>query len=317
MNTKAAAAILTVTAASGVLGAAWWLNTQNAPEPAPQPQPAPEPEPQPAALDMFSIPTTPSPAAVFFQSVNGTPIPARARREVNSWLSMMESLVDRMNEFDADGDGMLSDLEKIAMGYRLRKEFIADYDLDGDGEMSGAEWRAFQRGLFEQSAQGQLLMQQFDADADGVLNEEEQAAMDAHLEQQEEQRRAEDRARADTDGDGQLSEDERRAARQQERQFWQSQMTAAENNFDRDGDGELNIEESRDAWDAWVEYQTVDAFINDYDTDGDRAMGPADYDAFLSQYGRRSRKADVNADGEINVQDINAFRDLVLRSRSM
>jgi Ca2+-binding EF-hand superfamily protein len=222
-----------------------------------------------------------------------------------------------MNEFDADGDGMLSDLEKIAMGYRLRKEFIADYDLDGDGEMSGAEWRAFQRGLFEQSAQGQLLMQQFDADADGVLNEEEQAAMDAHLEQQKEQRRAEDRARADTDGDGQLSEDERRAARQQERQFWQSQMTAAENNFDRDGDGELNIEESRDAWDAWVEYQTVDAFINDYDTDGDRAMGPADYDAFLSQYERRSRKADVNADGEINVQDINAFRDLVLRSRSM
>ncbi len=317
MNNKAAAGILTLAIGTGIFAAAWYLSpSNNAPGSNPNNAP-PRPDTMGAQADLFSIPATPSPAKVFFDTADGQPMPPRAQREVRGWIDMMAGLIDRMNEFDANGDGMLDDLERMAMGYRLRNEFIDKYDLDGDGDMSGAEWRALQRSMFEQTPEGQAQMQQFDLDGDGVLNEEEQAALDAHLQQQEQQRRAEERTRMDTNGDGEVSETERRAARQQEREFWQNQMQAAETGFDRDGDGELNIEESRDAWDAWVEYQTIDAFISEYDRDGDRTMGSADYDAFLTDYDRRNPAADVNNDGEIDVQDINAFRDLVLRSRSV
>ena len=113
-----------------------------------------------------------------------------------------------------------------------------------------------------------------------------------------------------------VSDDERREARRQEREFWGNQMRTAESNFDYDGDGELNIDETNDAWNAWVEYQEVDTFITNYDTDGDRTMGPADYEAFLSAFDRKDDRADINNDGKINISDINAFRDLVIRSRN-
>lgn len=317
MNTKAAAAIFTIAVGSGVIAAAWYMANDTQPQPR-TPTPTPQPtQPEPAGLDLFSLPSTPSPAKVFFESASGTPIPAGSRNDIRGMIGMMASLIDRMDEFDVDGDGLLSDLEKLAMGMQLRKEFLAEHDLDGDGNMSGDEWRAFQKAMFEKSAQGQKLMAQFDLDADGLLNEEEQAAFDEHLRQQEEQRRAEDRARMDKDNDGQISDEERRAAQRLERDFWRNQMRTAETSFDYDGDGELNIEETGDAWEAWVEYQELDDFITRYDTDGDRNMGPTDYDAFLTDYERRSPDADINNDGKVNVADINAFRDLVIRSRGI
>jgi len=316
MNTKAAAAIFTVAMGTGIIGAAWYMSSTNtAPTPEPTPTPPPS-QPKSAGFDLFSLPTSPSPAKVFFESAEGQSIPPRSRNQVQGMISMMAALIDRMHEFDADGDGMLSDLEKMAMGYRLRKEFIAEHDLDGDGDMSGDEWRAFQKAMFEQTAEGQQLMAQFDIDGDGILDEEEQAAFDAHMDQREQERRAQEQRRMDTNNDGEVSEEERRAARRQEREFWGNQMRTAESNFDYDGDGELNIDETNDAWNAWVEYQEVDTFITNYDTDGDRTMGPADYEAFLSDFDRKDDNADINNDGKINISDINAFRDLVIRSRN-
>ncbi len=316
MNTKAAAAIFTVAMGTGIIGAAWYMSSTNtAPTPEPNPTPPPS-QPKSAGFDLFSLPTSPSPAKVFFESAEGQSIPPRSRNQVQGMISMMAALIDRMHEFDADGDGMLSDLEKMAMGYRLRKEFIAEHDLDGDGDMSGDEWRAFQKAMFEQTAEGQQLMAQFDLDGNGILDEEEQAAFDAHMDQREQERRAQEQRRMDTNNDGEVSDDERRAARRQEREFWGNQMRTAESNFDYDGDGELNIDETNDAWNAWVEYQEVDTFITNYDTDGDRTMGPADYEAFLSDFDRKDDNADINNDGKINISDINAFRDLVIRSRN-
>lgn len=318
MNTKAATAIATLTLASGVLGAAWYLSR---PAPPPQAAPAPPPSaPKQAAttgFDLFSVPVDPSPARAYYQSVGGQSMPARSRDQLSGMVSMMSALIERMHEFDTDADGILSDLEMMAMGYRLRKEFINEHDLDGDGELSGSEWRAFQKAMFEQTAEGQQLMAKFDLDADGVLNEEEQAAFDAHMEQREQQRRTEDRARMDTNNDGEIDDDERRAARRQEREFWSTQMRTAESSFDYDGDGELSIEETSDAWDAWAEYQEVDNFITKYDTDGDRSVGPTDYEAFLSDFERADPDADINLDGKVTVSDIKAFRDMVLRSRSV
>ena len=95
------------------------------------------------------------------------------------------------------------------------------------------------------------------------------------------------------------------------RRLRQHRHRSGDRDGDRDGDGELNIEETGDAWEAWVEFQTLDAFISEYDTDGDRSMGPADCDAFLTNYDRRNPAADVNNDGVIDVADINAFQSAV------
>lgn len=313
MNTKSIAAVTTLVAGTGVIAAGLFVTRDRVAET--QSMSAPQPDNRPQSSDLFSADFIPGPASVFIKTAGGQPIPARSRDQIDGMIGMMASLIGRMDEFDLDGDGMLSDLEKVAMGFKLRKEFLADHDLDADGKMSRDEWRAFQRSMFEQTPQGQQLMTQFDANGDGVLSEEEQAALDAHLDQREQDRKSEERARMDTDDDGDVSEDERRAARQQEREFWQNQMRAAESSFDYDDDNELNIEESQDAWDAWVEYQTVDSFITRYDSDGDHRMGPADYDQFLSDYDRKNTSADVNNDGQIDVADIYAFRNLLLRSR--
>lgn len=314
MNIKSIAALAVLVAGTGVVAAVWSVTRGGEGET--QEVPAPPPAVEPQTPDLFSVSFTPGPASVFLKSAGGQPMPAQSRNMMKGMMGMMASLIGRMEEFDANGDGILSDLEKIAMGFRLRKEFLADHDLDGDGEMSGEEWRAFQRSMFEQTPEGQKLMKQFDADGDGVLNNEEQLALDAHLDQRERDRRAEDRARMDTDGDGDVSDDERRAAQQQEQAFWQNQMNAAETSFDYDEDGELNIEESRDAWDAWVEYQIVDGFITQYDSNGDRRMDTDDYNQFLNDYGQRDASSDVNGDGEIDVEDVYAFHDLMQRSRT-
>tara|TARA_R110002072_G_scaffold150953_6_gene299920 strand:+ start:27204 stop:28154 length:951 start_codon:yes stop_codon:yes gene_type:complete len=312
MNTKSIAALVVLVAGTGVVAAVWSMTRDEdnqTPVVVAPPPVAPTPLPE-----LSTVSFTPGPASVFLKSAGGQPMPAQSRSMMQGMMGMMASLIGRMEEFDANGDGLLSDLEKIAMGFKLRKEFLADHDLDGDGEMSGEEWRAFQRSMFEQTPEGQQLMKQFDADGDGVLDEDEQAALDAHLDQREQDRRAKERARMDTDGDGDVSREERRAAQQQEQAFWQNQMNAAETNFDYDEDGELNIEESRDAWDAWVEYQIVDDFITRYDTNGDRRMETDDYNQFLNDYGQRDPSSDVNGDGEIDIEDVYAFHDLMQRS---
>ncbi len=229
---------------------------------------------------------------------------------------MWDQLLSRLDEFDADGDGILSGEEREAMRRAIRDEMMAKMDLDGDGEISRDERIAARQKRFEQSPWGQDLMREFDADGNGVLDDDEQAAMESRMEAQRAQRRQEQLARWDRDGDGELSGDERRAQRDQmgdRRDRSMQEMTAE---FDHDGDGRLSIEESREAWATMQERREIDGFIRRYDRDGNGSLGGSDYDAFLSDYSRGDIRADVNRDGEINSMDVAAYTDMVTRSRS-
>jgi Ca2+-binding EF-hand superfamily protein len=226
------------------------------------------------------------------------------------------AMLDRATEFDADGDGILSDEERATMMRAMRDEWMARMDLDGDGELSREERMAARQAMFENSERGQALMRQFDADGDGVLNEEEQAAMEAYQQEQREQRRADELARYDADGDGQLSREERRTQREEQRQNWGDRMGEATIEFDRDGDGVLSIEESQEAYAVYQQRREIDQFVSQYDSDGNGSMGNADYSAFLSAYEQGNSHADVNRDGVVNSQDLAAYTDMVTRSRN-
>lgn len=226
------------------------------------------------------------------------------------------AMLDRATEFDANGDGILSEEERAEMMRAMRDEWMARMDLDGDGELSREERMAARQSMFENSERGQELMRQFDADGDGVLNEEEQAAMEAYQQEQREERRAQDLARYDADGDGQLSREERRTQRDEQRQNWGNRMEEATIEFDRDGDGVLSIEESQEAYAVYQQRREIDQFIAKYDVDGNGVMGNADYSAFISAFETQDPHADVNRDGVVNSQDLAAYTDMVTRSRN-
>ena len=218
-----------------------------------------------------------------------------------------EDIAARLAQYDADGDGFLSDEERDQMRKDRRDEMLARLDLDGDGEISRDERRAARQDRFEQSERGQRLMREFDLDGDGELSADEQAAMDEHMAAERDARRAEQIAEYDADGDGQLSRDERRTQRE-------DTMSDLTSEFDLDGDGELNIEEQMNAMNTSRERREIDQFVNRYDADGDGAMGAGDYNSFLNDYSNGSLRADVNGDGTINTLDMTAYTEMVTRS---
>lgn len=88
------------------------------------------------------------------------------------------------------------------------------------------------------------LLEKFDKDGDGELNEEERKAAREAREAQMKERRAEMIAKFDTDGDGELNEEERKAAREAAQAAMKERLLKR---FDEDGDGQLNADEQAKA----------------------------------------------------------------------
>ena len=199
MNTKIAA-ITTIALGTSILGAAIYIAKSNE---------SSETATQNELLANNDSLFTPAPAPTYTPDTptQKTPEPApkqtgRVIPQGTTGKTGFAAMMDRMVEFDLDGDGILSDLEKMAMGLQLRKEWMEKYDLDGDGDISPEEMEAFQVEQFINSERGQAMMRQFDADGDGILNATEEAALRERLAEMEEEKRLEDVAEYDTDQDG-------------------------------------------------------------------------------------------------------------------
>jgi len=229
-------------------------------------------------------------------------------------LGRMEEMIAK---YDLDGDGVLSAEERQAMRDAMRAEFMSQMDLDGDGQISLEERVAATRDRILNSDWGERIASRYDADGDGVLSEDELAAMDASIMEREQERVARDLERYDTDGDGVLSQEEQAMQQQQrdDRQERRIQEFSAE--FDEDGDGDLNADERVSAFSTMRERMEVGQFLNRYDTNKDKEIGTTEYETFLSSYEKKEPFADVTRDGEIDAEDIVAFRDFVERAKSM
>ncbi len=155
-----------------------------------------------------------------------------------------------LDQFDTDGDGTISETEREAA-----RTYMAENGRPG-GRGQGQQGR---RG--PTAEQRQQIMERFDTDGDGQLNETERAAAREAMQGRGGQGRggpsAEQRTRIleqyDTDGDGQLNETERAAAReamqgqgrggqgqQGRRGPTAEQRQQIMERFDTDGDGQLN-----------------------------------------------------------------------------
>ncbi|MEM7026900.1 MAG: hypothetical protein AAF410_01605 [Pseudomonadota bacterium] len=88
------------------------------------------------------------------------------------------SFRDRVQQYDADGDGQLNEEERTALREARRAYLLDKYDADGDGELNEDERQAKRDA--KRDAKRARVVEKFDADGDGELNEEEkQAAREA------------------------------------------------------------------------------------------------------------------------------------------
>ena len=94
------------------------------------------------------------------------------------------------------------------------------------------------------------IIEKFDADGDGKLNETERKAARTAMEERRTNERERVKAKFDKDGDGTLNDEERAAARKamEERQAKNKPVSGPSRErirkkFDKDGDGKLNDEE--------------------------------------------------------------------------
>ena len=90
------------------------------------------------------------------------------------------------------------------------------------------------------------ILEKFDKDGDGKLNEEERQAAKANREEMMKARKAEMLKKFDTDGDGKLSEEEEAAMKAERKKMMLEK-------FDKDGDGELNDEEKAEMRKAMID----------------------------------------------------------------
>lgn len=143
----------------------------------------------------------------------------------------------------------------------IRQQMMQQFDTNGDGQLDEQERQAmldqYRRRGEDMRRQWQL--RQFDKDGDGQLSADEQAAADAQqrgLRESVQKLQADVIKRWDADGDGQLSAEERQTMTQDFRREAQRRMSE----IDTEGDGQISPQEGQAYW------QTL---IKKYDADGD------------------------------------------------
>ena len=118
------------------------------------------------------------------------------------------------------------------------------------------------------------MMQKFDKDGDGKLNEEERAAAKEAMKGREEAYRKEMLEKFDKDGDGKLSEEEHEAAKKERMEKHEARKKELLAKYDKDGDGELSEDEKKA-----IQKDLIGDKTKQFDKDGDGKLNEAEKEA--------------------------------------
>ena len=191
----------------------------------------------------------------------------------------------------------------------------------------------------------QRMLERFDADGDGVLNEEEEAARRTAMEERRAEQMAQMRGRLeqvwggevpltdqelgqyfrlvgrdigrqmrdmsqgfDTDGDGRLNEQERQAFQPAQMEMFQQLGRDFIAQNDRDGDGALSDVERLSAAEGIRDQITESGARRAIDTDRDGQFSQTETSGFMAAYQAGNAEADLNGDG---AGDMDLFMRLV------
>ncbi|MBO6513596.1 MAG: hypothetical protein JJ974_06505 [Phycisphaerales bacterium] len=199
-------------------------------------------------------------------------------------------------------------------GFDRMEEMIAQFDADGDGMLNQEE-----RDAMAQSFRDRMT-ERFDLDGDGMVSIEEQfAARRSWLTDLDFDSRRGQRVLAeyDLDGDGVLSEEETAAmnARFDERDA--ERLAEIVEEYDTDGDGVMSDEETLAMQDQQFNEQRArwDRFSVQFDQDGDGNLNVDErVDARETMISQRQmdqfmRRYDTNGDRQIGTSDYERFTD--------
>ena len=164
---------------------------------------------------------------------------------------MRKKLIEK---FDADGDGKLSDDEKAKAREAMKKR--RGQGRSGGDKARGGRGKGRPGGGASADFRKKML-EKYDADGDGKLNEEERGKARKEMQKHFKERREAMLKKFDKDGDGKLNEDERKALHAEmkkrrgdrKRPGGPGKRPSPEmrkkllEKFDADGDGKLNEDE--------------------------------------------------------------------------
>ncbi len=216
---------------------------------------------------------------------------AQARREAYE-----KALLEK---YDADGDGQLSDEEKQTARAkeseaRRQRWLLRRFDKDGDGQLSAEETAAKDEAVKrwqkrrEEWAQRReemkkRILEKYDADGDGELNDAERKAFRDDRMKQAEKMRQTWRSIADMDGDGEVTRAERRTTFRKLARYGQSLSKT----MDTDGDGSVSAEEGK-AW--WSSMKKA------HDADGDGQLNEAEMDKLIEAHKEKIQQTPAEED---------------------
>lgn len=240
---------------------------------------------------------------------------------------------EAMRPFDKNRNGTIDWFEAHAYRQAVRTRVLAAFDADGNGRLRGEERSAanaaLQAGTIpapkakpapgKARTGGQVddrMLAMFDANGDGVLDQEELAVAQNTLAEQRRQKRL---ARYDTDGDGTISDVERQAIREDNMPFTAMRETFLLQHFDANGNGQLDKEETQ----ASVAFQQKLGQVGQHvrlrmaDRDGDGKVSDDESKALRAEMLvvgirmqlRMASWQDANGDGELTDLERQAFRE--------
>ena len=156
-----------------------------------------------------------------------------------------------LKQYDADGDGTLSEEERREMFREMqnqrRQRRLDRFDTDGDGKLSDEERAAIRnrRGGRWREMRRKWELRDFDANSDGEIDETERKAIRAFGQKFMGLGKEVDRRFNDLDGNGEVTREERRQAQQQWRKVVWKGMVRFSKYLDTNGDGKMDPDEMR------------------------------------------------------------------------